>query len=311
MSDFQAQLKSGALVGVKKGWSSFVWICKITIPISLLVTLLHWTGWLDKMDIVMGPLMSLINLPPTAALPILSGILLPTYAAIAAMAVLPFTMGQMTLIAIFVMICHCLIMEGIIQHKSGLNAIKATLFRIIMASVTVFIASQFFGDTSQSVVIPAELGVHTPLLEVMKDWVMETIILLLKILGIVMFILIALEALNSVGWLEKSLRFFRPLMKVCGLPDRGAMMFVAGIVFGLVLASAVIMDEAKKGLMTREELECLHISIGINHSMIEDPAIFSVLGINIFWLIIPKFLAAIIAVHAYRGALYLKRKVGW
>ena len=100
-------------------------------------------------------------------------------------------------------------------------------------------------------------------------------------------------------------------MRVCGLPDRGAMMFVAGIVFGLVLASAVIIDEAKKGLMTKEELERLHISIGINHSMIEDPAIFSVLGLNILWLIIPKFLASIIAVHTYRGALYIKRKVGW
>ena len=311
MSDFQAQLKSGALVGVKKGWSSFVWICKITIPISLLVTLLHWTGWLDKLDVVMGPLMSLINLPPAAALPILSGILLTPYATIAAMAVLPFTIEQMTLISIFVLICHSLIMEGIIQHKSGLNAIKATLFRIIIASLTVFIASQFFGDTSQSVVIPAELSVHTPLLEVMKNWAVETIILLLKILGIVMFILIALEVLNSVGWLEKSLKFFRPLMKVCGLPDRGAMMFVAGIVFGLVLASAVIMDEAKKGLMTKEELECSHISIGLNHSMIEDPVVFSILGINILWLIIPKLLAAIIAVQAYRGALYLKKKVGW
>ncbi|HUV75363.1 MAG TPA: nucleoside recognition domain-containing protein [Dehalococcoidales bacterium] len=311
MSDFQAQLKSGALVGVKKGWSSFVWICKITIPISLLVTLLHWTGWLDKLDVVMGPLMSLINLPPAAALPILSGILLTPYATIAAMAVLPFTIEQMTLISIFVLICHSLIMEGIIQHKSGLNAIKATLFRIIIASLTVFIASQFFGDTSQSVVIPAELSVHTPLLEVMKNWAVETIILLLKILGIVMFILIALEVLNSVGWLEKSLKFFRPLMKVCGLPDRGAMMFVAGIVFGLVLASAVIMGEAKKGLMTKEELECSHISIGINHSIIEEPVVFSLLGINILWLIIPKLLASIITVQAYRGALYLKKKVGW
>ena len=311
MSDFQAQLKSGALVGVKKGWSSFVWICKITIPISLLVTLLHWTGWLDKLDVVMGPLMSLINLPPAAALPILSGILLTPYATIAAMAVLPFTIEQMTLISIFVLICHSLIMEGIIQHKSGLNAIKATLFRIIIASLTVFIASQFFGDTSQSVVIPAELSVHTPLLEVMKNWAVETIILLLKILGIVMFILIALEVLNSVGWLEKSLKFFRPLMKVCGLPDRGAMMFVAGIVFGLVLASAVIMGEAKKGLMTKEELECSHISIGINHSIIEEPVVFSLLGINILWLIIPKLLVSIIAVQAYRGALYLKKKVGW
>jgi len=309
MSDFQAQLKSGALVGIKKGWSSFVWICKIIIPVSFLMTLLHWTGWLNHLDFLLNPLMSLLNLPPEAAIPILSGIFLPTYAAIAAMTVLPFTIEQMTLISIFTLICHFLIMEGIIQHKSGLNAIKATLSRIVMASLIVFIASQFFGDTSQSVVIP--IGVQAPLLEVLKDWVVDTIILLLKILGIVMFILVALEVLNSVGWLEKSLGFFRPLMKVCGLPDRGAMMFVAGIVFGLVLASAVIMDEAKKGLMTKKELECLHISIGINHSMIEDPAIFSVLGVNIFWLIIPKLLAAIIAVQTYRGALYLKRKVGW
>ena len=311
MSDFRTKLKKGALAGIKKGWSSFVWICKITIPISFLVTLLHWIGWLDKIDALLAPLMTFINLPPAAALPILSGIFLTSYATIAAMTVLPFTIEQMTLISIFVLLCHSLIMEGIIQHKSGLNAIKATLFRIIIASLTVFIASQFFGDTSQSVTIPAEIGVQAPLLEVLKDWVVNTVILLLKILGIVTFVLIALETLNSMGWLEKSLSLFRPLMKVCGLPDRGAMMFVAGIGFGLILASAVIMDEAKKGLMTKEELECSHISIGINHSMIEDPIVFSILGVNILWLIIPKLLAAIIAVHTYRGALYLKRKVGW
>ena len=311
MSDFQTRLKKGALAGFKKGWSSFVWICKITIPISFLVTLLHWIGWLDKIDALLAPLMTFINLPPAAALPILSGIFLTSYATIAAMAVLPFTIEQMTLISIFVLLCHSLIMEGIIQHKSGLNAIKATLFRIIIASLTVFIASQFFGDTSQSVVIPAEIGVQAPLLEVLKGWVVDTIILLLKILGIVTFVLVALETLNSMGWLEKSLGLFRPLMKVCGLPDRGAMMFVAGIGFGLVLASAVIMEEAKKWLMTKEELECSHISIGINHSMIEDPVIFSILGINILWLIIPKLLAAIIAVQTYRGYLYIKRKVGW
>ncbi len=261
------------------------------------------------MNVVMSPLMSLFNLPPTAALPILSGIFLTPYATIAAIAVLPFTIEQMTLISIFTLLCHSLIMEGIIQHKSGLNAIKAVPFRIIIASLTVFIVSQFFGDTGQSVAIPAEISAHAPLLEVLKDWVVDTVILLLKILGIVMFILVALETLNSVGWLEKSLRFFRPLMRVCGLPDRGAMMFVAGIVFGLVLASAVIMDEAKKGLMTKEELECSHISIGINHSMIEDPVVFSVLGINILWLIIPKLLASIIAVQTYRGYIYLKKKV--
>jgi hypothetical protein len=41
MSNFKTQLKKGALAGVKKGWSSFVWLCKIVIPVSLLITLLQ------------------------------------------------------------------------------------------------------------------------------------------------------------------------------------------------------------------------------------------------------------------------------
>jgi len=178
-----------------------------------------------------------------------------------------------------------------------------------MASLTVFIVSQFFGDTSQSVAIPAKLGIHAPLLEVLKNWAIDTVILLLKMLGLIIAIMISLESLNSVGWLEKSLKFFRPFVKVCGLPDRSAMMFVAGLVFGLALASAVIMDEAKKRLMTNEELEYIHISVGINHSLVEDTLFFALLGINVLWLIIPKFLMAIIAVQAYRGVLYLKKKL--
>ena len=202
-------------------------------------------------------------------------------------------------------------MEAIVQHKSGIHFIKVTLFRIVMAALTILVISQFFGDTSQSVVVPAELSVYTPLPELLKDWVVDTVLLLLKILGIVMFIMVALESLKSMGWMEYLLRFFRPLMGFMGLSKQTTMMFVAAVIFGLIYGGAVIVEESRKGTLTREELECLHISVGINHSMIEDPAVFSVLGINILWLVIPKFLAAIIAVQAYRGALYIKRKAGW
>jgi len=66
------------------------------------------------------------------------------------------------------------------------------------------------------------------------------------------------------------------------------------------------LKKPRKEPPTKEELECRHISIGINHSIIEDPVFFSIFGMNIFWLIIPKFLVAIIAVQAYRGINYLK-----
>ena len=309
MSNFRTQLKSGVIAGVKSGGRTFVWMCKIVIPVSFLVTLLQWTGWLNQLDFLLNPLMSLINLPPEAAFPIITGMLINLYTVIAIITVIPFTVEQMTLIAIFNLIAHALVVEGIVQHKSGINIIKATLFRITTAILTVLLVSQFFGDTSQSVVLPAYLTVQTPVLEVLKVWVVDMIGLLLKILVIIMLIMILQESLKSLEWTEYVLKFFRPLMKILGLSERTAMMWATAIIFGLFYGGAVIVEEAKKGTLTREELESLHISIGTNHSMVEDLALFAVLGMNIFWLAVPRFIMAIIVVQTYHGINHLKHKL--
>lgn len=309
MSDFRTQFKSSVFLGIKKGWSSFVWICKIIIPVSFLVALLQWTGWLNQLDFLLNPLTSLINLPPEAALPIVTGMLTNIYAVIAIIAILPFTVEQMTLIAVFTMIAHNLITEGIIQFKSGINIIKITLVRITAAILAVLIVSQFLGDTSQSVVAPASLSIQTPLFEVLKVWAVDMIGLLIKILGIILLVMIMLESLRSLGWMEHLLKFFWPLMKILGLSHRTAMMFVTAIIFGLAYGGAVIVEEAKSGTLTKQELEDLHISIGVNHSMVEDPALFLVLGLNAFWLWIPRFVMAVIIVQIFRAVTYLKKRI--
>jgi hypothetical protein len=307
MSTRKAQLKTGFIAGLKSGWRSFVWMCEIVIPISFLVTILQWSSWLDKIDFVLNPLMSFLHLPSQAALPIISGMLINIYAVIAVLTVLPFTAAQMTLIAIFTLICHNLIMEGIVQYRSGINVIKATLTRIVAAVLTVFVVSHFFGDTSQSIVMSSALPTHTPLLDIMTTWARDTGILLLKVFGIIMFIMILLEISRVLGWIDRVLIVFKPMMRALGLSGRTAIMFVAGIIFGLLYGGAIIVAEGKKGTLTREEVEYLHVSLGINHAMIEDPALFAVLGVNIFWLWIPRLIMAIIAVQAYRGINYLRK----
>jgi len=252
--------------------------------------------------------MSLINLPPEAALPIISGMLINLYAAIAIIAVLPFTPEQMTLIAVFTLIAHNLIAEGIIQLKSGIGIAKVTLIRITAAVLTVLIISQFLGDTTRSIAPPADLTVATPIIEVLKVWAVDTIGLLIKIFVIITAIMITLESLNSLGWIERSLKLFKPIVRILGLSDRTAMLWVTAVVFGLLYGGAVIVEEARKGALTKEELERLHISIGINHSMVEDPALFLVLGLNGFWLWVPKFVMAIIAVQTYRVIKHLKKE---
>lgn len=297
------------MAGVKKGWNSFIWMGKIVIPVSLIVTLLQWTGWLNQLDFLLNPLTSLINLPPEAALPIITGMLINIYAVIASATVLSFTIEQMTLIAIFNLIAHNLIMEGIVQHRSGINVFKATLARIATAILTVLIVSRFLGDTSQSVAVQAAVTVHTPFLEAMKVWGTGTIGLLLKIFGIIMVIMTLLESLKALGWIEHSLRFFRPLMKFLGLSDRTAMMWVTAIIFGLLYGGAVIVEESKTGTMTREEVERLHFSVGTAHALVEDTALFAMLGVNIFWLLVPRLIMAIIVVQSYRALKYLKKRL--
>jgi len=309
MAKFQSQLRSVFLVGIKRGWRSYVWICQIVIPVSFLVTLLQWTGWLNQLSCLFNPLMSLINLPSQAALPIISGMLVNIYVAIAVMTAMPFTIEQMTLIAVFNLICHNLITEGVIQHKSGINVIKITLIRITVAILAVLIVSQFLGDTSQGITVPTPLTAASPLLMVVKDWAINLIALLLKILGILMAVTIMLEFSESLGWTEYSVKFLRPLMRILGLSEQTSTLWVTSAAFGLMYGGAVTIDKARKGVLDKEELERLHISIGINHSMVEDPALFLALALNPFWLWVPKLVMAIIAVQIYRIVRYLKNKL--
>jgi len=253
--------------------------------------------------------MSLINLPAAAALPIITAVVVNFYAAIAIMAVLPFTVGQLTLIALFIMIAHMLIMEGMIQHKSGFNIIKATLVRITAAILTVLIVSQFLGDTSQSIVLPADFTVHTPFIEVLKSWTIDILGLCGRIFIIIMLVMMVLESLQSLGWIKYLLKFFQPFMRILGLSNQAVTMWLTAAGFGLLYGGAVITEEAKKGTLTRDDLEHLHISIGINHAIVEETALFLALGLSAFWLLIPRFVIAIIPVHTYHAIQYLKSKV--
>ena len=307
-SDFKTKLQKGFLAGVGKGWGSFVWMCKIVIPVSFLVALLQWSGWLYQADFVLNPVMRLIDLPSEAVVPIITGMLINIYAAIASMTVISLTTEQMTLVAVFSLIAHNLITEGIIQFRSGINIAKITLVRIGVAILTVLIVSQFLGDTTGSIAVSTEPMVDTPLVAALGVWFKSLLLLLSKIFLIIMLIMIALESLRWLGWDEHLFGLFEPFMKFLGLSNRAAMPWVAAVIFGLMYGGAVVQEESKRGDLTKAELEHLHISIGVNHSMIEDPALFLALGLNGFWLWVPKLVMAIITVHVFRVVRHLKKR---
>lgn len=300
MDSMRSQLKEGFFVGIRRGWNGFVWMIKILVPISLLTGLLAWSGWIEKGQFIIQPVMDWLSLPAVAALPLMIGMLTGIYGGIAAMVVLPLTTEQMTLIAIFLLMAHNLIQEGVIQGKSGINPAKATVFRLVCATLTVMVVASFLkvNTTVPATAVASEV-IRQPFLLMLWNWAVTSSKLCLKIFFIIMTILTILEVLKKVGWIEHIVRLCRPVLKALGLSEKAGILWMTAALFGLAYGAAVIVEEANEGHLGKEELEALHLSIGINHSLIEDPALFLALGLSAFWLWIPRLITAIIAVRLF------------
>lgn len=304
----QNKLKYGLKIGLIKGWMGFAWMLKILVPISFLTAIIEFSGCINKIDFLLKPGMNLLNLPPMAALPLIVGMLTGIYGGIASIIVLPLTENEMTLIAIFLLISHNLIQEGMIQGKSGLNPVKATLFRLTASIVTVYIASLFLGSEPTFLANKsASVSTDPSFMIMLKTWFTATLYLTVKIFAIIMVLMILLEMMKIFNRIHHIVKMINPLLKTMGLNRKVGILWLTATVFGLAYGGAVIVEEAKQGDITRKELEKLHLSIGINHSMVEDPALFLSLGLSAFWLWIPRVIMAVIAVHLFD--LYYKIKL--
>jgi spore maturation protein SpmB len=304
--------KQGAISGLHKGWESFLWMMEIIIPVSFATMLLGWSGWLNYLDVVLKPAMGIINLPAAAALPLIIGMLTGLYGGIAAMMALPFTQEQMTLIGIFILTAHNLIQEGIIQGKSGVNPLKATFVRIGAAILTLWLLTPWFAPSipAANVVGAAATTIRPLFLPVVQSWIASTAWLALKAFLVIMSVLTIMEILKTSGWVRYVIAFFSPLLKFMGLDKKLTLLWITAILFGLAYGGSVIMEESKGGHLSKEDLETLHLSIGINHSLIEDTLLLVALGLSAFWLYIPRLMMAVVAVHLLKILHYFKKRRG-
>ncbi|MCX7823394.1 MAG: hypothetical protein N2260_08145 [Syntrophobacterales bacterium] len=298
--------------GIKKGFSSFIWMIKIILPISYITAILSWTGILETLTALLSPLMNLLGLPGISAIPILVGALTSVYGGIAAMSVLPFSTAEMTLIANFILICHNMIQETVIQAQSGIRAWKAITVRLIAAVTTVYVLGFFIKTDHQNLGI--DLGVisltkNYGFWDVSLNWLMTTGKLCLKIFFIIMAIMIFLEIAKAKQWINPIVKITSPILKMLGLSERVGLLWMTAVLFGLAYGGAVIIEEVKNGNIPPEELEALQLSIGINHSMVEDPLLFIPLGLPPLWLWLPRIIVAMITTRIFY--FYLKTRHLW
>lgn len=307
---FFFRVQAGTKAGLKKGWSGLIWLLKILVPISFLTALLVHFGIIYRLDFLLTPVMNWLSLPASAALVLIIGLFTGIYGTVAALSVMAFSMDHMILMAVFTLISHNLIQESIVQGNSGINPFVAAAFRLIMAFVVTFVCAKIMGVTPALEIVPALDGLGGspgPFFPMLQEWGVGTAKLCLQIFCIIMPLMVLLELAKIFNIIQMITNLFSPVVALLGLDRSCGMLWLTAAVFGLAFGSAVIVEETRANEYDKEELTKLHLSIGVNHAMIEDPMLFLPLGIPPFWLWIPRLIAAVAVTYLFSALLFARR----
>ena len=126
-----------AVRGFQTGLRTWWWLVKMMLPITFGVALLQWAGVIATLSAWLTPAFSHIGLNGEGVLTFLTGISASIYAAIGVMGTLNLDYRSVTIIAVMTLIAHNLIVESVVQRKSGSRSAwgMATL-RLAMALLT-------------------------------------------------------------------------------------------------------------------------------------------------------------------------------
>ena len=284
-----------------------LWIIRIIVPVSFLVTLLDFYGIIEWISIYTAPLFRLIGLQGNAAVVYFSSLFLPLYAPIAIIATLPLSLREITILALMCLITHNLPIECAVQRRSGTPFWQTLVLRLTFS---------ILGGILLNLILPESLtlspcfrgtsgtegGLNSQLSTLnsqLLNWLNNTASLCIKIILIITALMYGQFLLKRYGIINKIARPLAPLMRLCGLQPSSAFLWLVAQIVGLTYGAGIMAQEIEESGADREELHRINLHISVNHSLIEDTAIFCMLGVVWYFLVIPRLIFAIIIVQTY------------
>ncbi len=303
---FWARLLKCAGSALPQGTKTAIWLLKITIPVSFVVFLLDYSGWINILAAAVAPALRLIGLSGEATVILLTSFFTNVYSAIAVMTTLGTGYREGTIVAVMCLISHSFIVETAIQRKTGSNAIRMVMTRltasIFAALLLNFVLPGKAAEESHAVLIRDA----APFFPALKAWFFTIAYTTVKIVVLVNLLLILQKILNEFGLIKWMLMPFAPLLRLMGLPPNTGFLWMVAYTIGLGYGGAIMISQAEEGTLNRKEADLLNHHIAIAHSLLEDTLLFAAMGYNLVILIFPRILIATIYVWIRRLELYLR-----
>jgi hypothetical protein len=266
--------------------TSAVLILKFVVPLYLVADVLLYFDLLRHLGFLFAPFTSLLDLPPEAAVALAGGILINIYAAIAFAAPLGLSPYQWTVLAVFLGVCHSLIVESAIMARLGISYGYSVLLRGLGACLTVIpvllLPASLFDQGQRTG--QAALPLYDSCAQMLFHSLYKALVLSVEIIVLISLIIVVMDLLKASRLLKSHLERVNTSFSI-----------IVGQLLGITYGAGILIREASRGTLSREEIVYIGTFLMICHSIVEDVLLFVLFGANP-WVIIGVRLAAALVI---------------
>ena len=261
----------------KSALASALLILKFVIPLYILADILLYFDLLRHLSFLFAPFTQLLDLPAEAAVALAGGVFINIYAAIAFAAPLGLSPYQWTILAVFLGVCHSLIVESAIMARLGIRYGYSIVLRGVGACITVMPvlwmpSSVFSSGTKPQQTVAVDQ--YDTFWQMLLHSLGKAVVLSAEIILLISLIIVIMDMLKSSRFLQAHLAKVNTSFSI-----------LAGQLLGITYGAGVLIREVNRGNLSREDIFFIGTFLMICHSLIEDVLLFVLFGAN-YWVII-------------------------
>lgn len=293
---------------IEKSLQSTWIILKLIIPIYIIADILFYYNTLSYISFLVEPITTFIGLPAEASLSIISGMFLNVYASIAFAAPLDLSIHQWTILAVFVGICHSLVVESVIMKKIGLTNTYSYVLRFVSGFFVAFLTSlmpnSWFSATLKTD-DTFSVNEYNSITELLYNSFLSSIEISIQVIILITALIFIMDFIKSRKFIKESKKNV----------SKGFSLTV-GIILGITYGAGILIEEAKSGNMNKEDLFYIGTFLMICHAVIEDTLLFVIFGADFTMAVVIRTVAAIVISYIlllfyrrYENSAFIKTRI--
>lgn len=283
-------------------------LLKVMVPAIVVVKVLDQFGATELLAHLLSPVMDLVGLPEELGIVWAVAILTNVYAAMIVFyniaLTLEISVADVSVLGTLILIAHSLPIEGAIAKALGIRWRDTLLIRMGGALVlgmllnTLYTEFSYLQQPVRLVWQPSGTGATS-----IASWSVEQLQLLISILFILLALMSLLRLLRYLGIEAILHKLLMPLLRGLTLGKEAANITIIGMTLGISFGAGLLIDEVKKGHISKRDTVLVMGFLGLCHSIIEDTILILLLGADISAILWARLFFAIL-VAACWGRLY-------